>query len=161
MRITGTHINYLFICPSKLWFFSHHINMEQNSELVSIGKFIHENSYEREKKELQIDGIAIDFVRKGEIIELHEIKKSKKMEKAHEMQAKYYIYVLKGKGIKAKASLDYPLIREKKEITLENEQEILDAMKEVERIVALEQIPEPERKPYCSKCSYYELCWSE
>ena len=29
-RVTGTAINYLFVCPRKLWFFQNHIEMEPN-----------------------------------------------------------------------------------------------------------------------------------
>jgi len=71
--ITATQINYYFICFRKLWFFSHQINMEQNIELVALGKLLHENSYQRENKEIQIGPIKIDFIGKDRIV--HEIKK--------------------------------------------------------------------------------------
>jgi CRISPR-associated exonuclease Cas4 len=137
--------------------------MEHNSDLVAAGKYIHEKSYKRENKEIRIDGISIDFIRKGNMIQIHEIKKSSKMEKSHEMQVLYYLYVLKEKGIKADAILDYPLIRKKKHITLdeENETSVKAAMSEVKAIVSLDKPPSPERKRFCAKCSYYELCWSE
>ena len=51
MKITGIMIYYYFICERKLWYFSNQINMEQNSELVQIGKLIDETTYQREKKE--------------------------------------------------------------------------------------------------------------
>ncbi|MGB9614940.1 MAG: Dna2/Cas4 domain-containing protein, partial [Fervidobacterium sp.] len=31
----GTQINYLYICQTKVWFFSHHLSMEHSSDLVS------------------------------------------------------------------------------------------------------------------------------
>lgn len=161
--VTGTHISYLFICPTKLWYFSHQINMEQNSDIVRQGKFIHENTYKRDKKEIKIDGIAIDFIRKGETIELHEVKKSKKLEQAHLMQTAYYLKVLKEKGIKATAIIDYPLQRERKEaeLTEELETKLEEAKIEILRIISLPSPPTPKRLPYCKKCSYYELCWTE
>lgn len=79
--ITATQLNYYFVCKRKLWLFSHQINMEQNSELVSLGKLLHENSYKREKKEIQIGPIKIDFIGKDGVI--HEIKKTPSVEKAH------------------------------------------------------------------------------
>ena len=48
LQIRGTQINYYFICKAKLWLFSHHIQMEQESELVSLGKMLHKDSYTRE-----------------------------------------------------------------------------------------------------------------
>lgn len=161
--ITGTQISYLFICPTKLWYFSHHLHMEHSSDLVAAGRFIHESSYRREKKDIQIDGIAIDFIRKGDGIELHEVKKSPKMEKSHEMQTLYYIYVLKKKGITATAVIDYPLLRQRKRLELDAEKEadIEQAVAQVGKITALQAPPKPERKRFCPKYSYYDLCWSE
>lgn len=162
-KITGTQINYLFICHSKLWFFSHHLQMEHSSDLVATGKFIHENTYEREKKEIRLDEISIDFVRKGDVIELHEVKKSQKMEKAHTMQVLYYLYVLKKKGISATAVIDYPVIRQRTHIQLDElgEAEIERAILEVRSIIHLPIPPTPKRVVYCPKCAYYDLCWSE
>jgi CRISPR-associated exonuclease Cas4 len=161
--VTGTQISYFFICQTKLWYFSHHINMEHNSDIVRTGKLIHENTYQRENKEIKIDGISIDFIKKGEILELHEVKKSKKMEMAHEMQALYYIYVLKKKGIRAVAIIDYPTIRERKivELTLEKEVKLEEAVKQVKLITKFSKPPEAKHLPFCSKCSYYELCWGD
>lgn len=94
---------------------------------------------------------------------MHEIKKSKKMEKAHEMQTLYYLMVLKNKGVSAEAVIDYPLIKEKKRIKLRNEDEktlekIVSGIKE---ITSRQMPPIPIRKSFCPKCSYYDLCWSE
>jgi len=35
---TGTQVNYYVICPRKLWFFSHFLQMEENSDIVSMGR---------------------------------------------------------------------------------------------------------------------------
>lgn len=162
-HISGLQISYLFICHTKLWYFSHQINMEQNSDLVRQGKFIHDNTYKRDKKEIRIDGISIDFVRKGETIELHEVKKSKRLEQAHLMQTAYYLKVFKEKGVKATAIIDYPLTRERKavELTDELETQLEEAKIKIGEINALVTPPNPKNLPFCKKCSYYELCWSE
>jgi len=85
--ITATQINYYFVCHRELWFFSHQINMEQNSELVALGKLLHEKSYQRENKEIQIGPIKIDFIGNDGII--HEVKKTPSIEEAHLWQVKY------------------------------------------------------------------------
>ncbi|MDP2208215.1 MAG: Dna2/Cas4 domain-containing protein, partial [Bacteroidota bacterium] len=60
---TGTHINYYFVCHRKLWLFSHGLSMEQTSDTVLIGKLIDENSYSREEKGIDIDGVInIDWI---------------------------------------------------------------------------------------------------
>ena len=95
MNPTGTHFNYYQVCKRKLWLFANGINMEQNSELVAEGKFIHENSYPKRSEkyeEVEIDGVKVDYYdAKNKVI--HEIKKSNKVENAHFWQLKYYLYV--------------------------------------------------------------------
>ena len=158
--IGGTEINYLFICPTKLWYFSHGITMEQENEWVDLGRFLHERRYANEEKEVQIGSIKIDFIRRGDVIEVHEVKLGKSMERAHEMQALYYLYYLKRLGVKAKAVLHYPKLNETKEVMLEGrEEEVEAAIAEVDRIKSLPLPPEPVKSRKCKKCAYYELCW--
>lgn len=165
LKATGTQLNYLFICPTKLWYFCHHLGMEHNSDLVAAGRFINESTYERRKKDELIEGkICLDYIKtKGGKIEIHEIKKSSKMEKAHEMQTKYYLYFLKKRGVEAKAILDYPLLRQRKEVELAQQDEIeLElSLEKIEKIKSSPNLPEPERKPICQKCAYRDLCWCD
>ena len=86
MTITGTHFNYYFVCPRKLWLFANGINMEHTSELVVEGKLIHEDSYPQRSgkyEEIEIDGIKVDFYDARSKV-IHEIKKTDKIEQAHE-----------------------------------------------------------------------------
>lgn len=102
MQITGTHFNYYQLCHRKLWLFANGINMEQNSDLVYEGKLIHQESYPQRSvryEEVEVEGIKVDYYdAKSKVI--HEIKKSDKVEKAHEWQLKYYLYVLKETALK-------------------------------------------------------------
>lgn len=41
---TGTQVNYCVVCPRKLWLFSYDFDMEHTSELVEVGRLIHEAS---------------------------------------------------------------------------------------------------------------------
>ena len=121
MQITGTHFNYFHICKRKLWLFINNINFEHTSELVYDGKLIHENSYQQRSgkyEEVEIDGIKIDYYdTKNKII--HEIKKSNKIEKAHEWQLKYYIYVFERNGIEQVSGiLEYPTLRRRQHVVL-------------------------------------------
>ena len=95
VRITGVKIDYYHICHTKLWLFSHNIALEAGHENVEIGKQLHEDRYKRDGKDVMIDNtISIDFVRRGSSIELHEVKKTKKMEDAHKAQLLFYLYYL-------------------------------------------------------------------
>lgn len=51
-EISGTLFAYSYLCHRKLWYYSKDIAMEQESELVQIGKLIDENSYKRDKNTL-------------------------------------------------------------------------------------------------------------
>ena len=161
MNITGSMIYYYFICKRKLWYFIHEINMEQNSELVSIGKLLDETSYTREKKSILIDGtINIDFIKNKAV--LHEVKKTKAIEEAGIWQVKYYMYYLEKRGVEnVRAKIDFPLLRESREINLEdNDREILEnVIKSIEDIKIQEKPAELIHSKICKKCAYYDLCY--
>lgn len=160
-KVTGVMVYYNFICKRKLWYFSNDLNMEFNSELVGIGKLIDENSYGREKKNILIDeSINIDFLKDWKV--LHEVKKSRKLDEASKWQLKYYIWVLRSKGVNIeKGILDYPLLRKREEIilTIEEEEELMGVLRDIQDILNMPLPPGTINKPYCKKCSYYELCY--
>lgn len=161
LEIKGVQVAYYFICHTKLWLFSHNAQMERESDSVAVGKIIHEESYPREKRELSLGGINVDFYKKGDEIVLHEVKKSRKMEESHRYQLLYYLYYLKQRGIEAKGVINYPLLRRTLDVALaRDEVGVLEsALRDIQRIVSLEQPPKPEKKPYCARCSYFEFCW--
>lgn len=159
MHITGVKVAYYYICHTKLWLFAHDITMEKESELVSLGKLLHETSYSGHR-EIQMEDIAIDFMRRGDKIEVHEIKKSRKMDRAHRMQILYYLYYLKQRGIEATGVIDYPKARKREiiELTPEYEKEIEMAIEDIERIVR-NPMPLPKKRSICKRCAYYEFCF--
>jgi CRISPR-associated exonuclease Cas4 len=166
MNLTATHINYSMVCKRKLWLFSNGISMEHTSDIVAEGKLIHETSYPQRAErytELEIDGSVIDFYdAKNKII--HEVKKSDKMEKAHEWQVKYYIWLLKKNGIEdATGIIEYPKLRETVKVELTNEDIIqLETMiTDIEQIVDFEICPQRIDAKICKNCSYYEFCYVE
>lgn len=159
--MTGTQIAYYFLCKRKLWLFTHHIDQEQTSDTVALGKFISESTYKREKHEIQIDNIVLDFFDAQNKI-IHEVKKSDKMEETHIWQVKYYISVLESKGIGGvKGVIDYPKLRKKIEVELTGNDriELNNIETDIERITTLEKPPEVINKPFCKKCAYYDLCY--
>jgi len=160
VRITGVKINYYHICKTKLWLFSHNINLEKENDNVAIGKLLHEDRYKKNSKNITIDGISIDFVKAGKKLEIHEVKKSKKMDAADRAQLSFYLYYLKKKGFEATGVLNYPLINKTERIELSQEDEI-GIEKDIEDIkrIVLGSIPAPERKKMCLKCAYQEFCY--
>lgn len=162
LQFTGTQINYYFVCKRKLWFFSRNMTLESDSDLVLMGKLLHENSYKRKSmKEIEIDRIKIDFIEKTK--EVHEVKRSRRIEDAHIYQLLYYLYFLKKSAGMAelKGVLDYPLLKKKVavELTPDREAELANILADARRITCQERPPEAEWKPYCKNCAYRELCW--
>ena len=164
MSITATHINYYHICHRKLWLFAHGLNMEHTSDTVTEGKLIGENTYtDRAAKytELELEGIKIDYYDARNKV-VHEIKKSDKMEVAHEAQVKYYLYKLKQHGIEgATGILEYPSLRHTAQVEL-RDQDIVDIQRwevEILDIINREEMHAVIHKTVCKRCSYYEFCY--
>jgi len=140
--------------------------MEHTSDLVTEGKQIGTNTYPQRAEryqELQIGNIKIDFYdAKNKVV--HEIKKSKAKSAAHVAQVKYYLYILEKIGIENPTGiLEYPTLRETEPVILSatDRSDIQRWEAEVETIVSAETVPSKLTRTKCSKCSYFEFCWSE
>jgi CRISPR-associated exonuclease Cas4 len=160
LYFTGTQVNYYFVCKRKLWFFSHGMELESDSDLVLLGKLLHEHGYKRRLKEVEVGRIKIDFIEKRD--EIHEIKRSRKIENAHVYQLLYYIYYIKKLTDKVmKGIINYPLLKKivSIELTKEKEQEIEDILQEIRNIIEMDKPPEAKWVKYCKTCAYRELCW--
>jgi CRISPR-associated exonuclease Cas4 len=162
--ISGTQISYYFLCHRKLWLFSNGIHLEQDSDLVYEGRLIHETSYpQRSEKyeEIEIEGIKIDYYDpKNKVI--HEVKKSDKMEPAHEWQLKYYIYVLEQHGITGvKGLLEYPKLRQTTEINLSDRdrEEFPLICEKINSIITSCTCPPMIKLNICKQCSYFDFCY--
>ena len=159
--ITGLMVYYYEVCKRKLWYFVNEIQLEKNNSNVILGKLLEENTYTRDEKKINIDGIInIDFIRSKKI--LHEIKKSNSIEPASLLQVQYYLYYLEKKGlIGLKGILDYPLLKQTVEVNLtdkdrENLDNIIIGIKEILR---KKSPPALEKNGICKKCAYFDLCF--
>lgn len=159
--ITGLMVYYYEVCKRKLWYFVNEIQLEEKNSNVILGKLLEENTYTRDEKKINIDGVInIDFIRSKKI--LHEIKKSNSIEPASLLQVQYYLYYLEKKGlIGLKGILDYPLLKQTVEVNLtdkdkENLDNIIIGIKEILR---KESPPALEKKSICKKCAYFDLCF--
>lgn len=139
--------------------------MEHQSSLVSEGRLIGETTYcQRPSKytEVIVGPCKIDYydIKVGEI---HEVKKSDKMEEAHIAQVKYYLWTLEQHGMNAvRGVIEYPKLRSKTEVLLTDEDraEFPKIIKEVENIVARNECPVVINSKVCKKCSYEDFCYA-
>ncbi len=161
-RITGTLIWYYYICKREVWLMAHELNPQQENPLIELGRLIHEDSYEREKKGFETTGMKIDIVKfEGKEIIIGEVKKTSRFLKSATMQLLYYLFRLKENGIISTGELLIP--KEKKrikiELSLEKEIELKNTFEKINEIIRLDRPPEPKRINFCKNCAYYEFCW--
>ena len=159
--ITGLMVYYYEVCKRKLWYFVNEIQLEKNNSNVILGKLLEENTYTRDEKKINIDGVInIDFIRSKKV--LHEIKKSNSIEPASLLQVQYYLYYLEKKGlIGLKGILDYPLLKQTVEVNLtdEDREKLDNIIIGIKEILRKESPPALEKKGICKKCAYFDLCF--
>lgn len=156
MGITGTIVNYYIHCKRQCYMHYHKINLEDESELVKIGKAVHE---EKNTEEISIENIKLDKIGKEYLV---EIKKSDADLEASEMQVLYYLFKLKEKGIIKKGKIE--VIEKNKSsrkiheiiLTEENEKKLKDVIEKIKLLVKDDKIPPIEKS---KKCAYYPYCY--
>jgi CRISPR-associated exonuclease Cas4 len=163
LHVTGTLIWYYYICHREVWLMARNMVPDQDNPNVDLGRFIHEQSYPREKKEISFGNIKLDIIKKGkEGLVVGEVKKSSKFESSARMQLAFYLTELEKAGLTAKGELCFP--KEKKRETIELTDglraELDSAVRDILRIVYLDHAPEPQKCKWCKNCAYAEFCWS-
>jgi CRISPR-associated exonuclease Cas4 len=138
--------------------------MEHTSDAVYEGKLIHETAYPQRAEryqEVEIAGIKIDFYdQKNKVI--HEIKKTDKIEDAHEWQLKFYIYTLEKMGIDGVSGvLEYPVLRKTNKVYISDcdRVKIEDDEKHIEDIIECDKCPDVIKSKICKSCSYFDFCY--
>ncbi len=159
----GTLIWYYFICKREVWLMARSIVPEQDHDLVAMGRWIEETTYQRSRKRINLEHVVIDVmnVEKGKIL-VGEVKKSSRYVKSATMQLAYYLFVLKQKGIHAEGVLLFPKERKRLQVVLDErlEQELLAVLRDIQAIIRKEVPPPPVPCRFCKKCAYAEFCWS-
>lgn len=163
MQVNGTLINYYFHCKRQCYLHGNRLNLEDNSELVQIGRAIHEVRAEGSgNTELAIENIRLD---KLTAEYLTEIKKSDADIEASKWQLYYYLKVLKDKGIIRKGKLEFEEKNKSKRATMilelgdTEEKELERIQAQIKELLQMDTVPEAEKRAGCKKCAYYEYCF--
>lgn len=163
-NVTGTHIAYYQLCKRKLWLFANGMQMEHSSDLVLEGKLVHESSYGQRAKrfrEIDLGNVKIDFY-DPKTNTVHETKKGKAVEMMHVWQLKYYLWVMEKAGFEGVVGvLEYPKLRERKRVTLEEGDVGLlkEMVREIESVIGGDSCPDGVRLKACKRCAYCDFCW--
>lgn len=142
---------------------AHNIVPDQDDINIDIGRFIHENSYRRKKKELSIGNVKVDVLsKKNGYLMLGEIKKSSKYLKSAKMQLAYYLLKLKRHGLEGTGVLMIP--RERKRIEVKLDRKLIRELESLEnnilKICNASHPEVPKKINFCKKCGYNEFCWA-
>ncbi|MHA1780452.1 MAG: CRISPR-associated protein Cas4 [Candidatus Thorarchaeota archaeon] len=161
MRITGTMVNYYLVCERKLWLHAHHLGHEEASELVQLGKLLHERAFPREKKEILILGqIKVDHTTAGETLVVHELKKTESQHPAARAQLLFYMLALELLGIPSRGELHFRNTRQKQPVILDNEsrQWITEVLRGVVSVLRASVPPSIPPHAPCRRCAYRDYC---
>lgn len=163
LHVTGTLVWYYYICPREVWLMARNIVPDQDNANVDLGRFIGENTYQRDKKEISLGNIKIDIMRKenGRLV-IGEVKKSSKFDKSATMQLAFYLLELKEAGIEARGELMFPKEKKKVQVELTDEMiaQVEKAKKDILKIIYLDKPQVPKKIAFCRNCAYAEFCWS-
>ncbi len=161
--ITGTLVWYYFICKREVWLLSRQICADQQDANMDWGRYLHEHTYQREKKEISAQHNKFDFIdnQEGELVVV-EVKKTDKFKKSATMQLLYYLYSLQQEGVAARGELRFPEQKKIEKVSLSPEAtaELLQALEDIRQIVGLAKPPKVKETKYCKTCAYGELCWA-
>ncbi|HHX76748.1 MAG TPA: CRISPR-associated protein Cas4 [Firmicutes bacterium] len=163
VRVTGTLIWYYYICRRQVWLMARHLTPDEDNSYLDLGRFIQEQSYSREKKEISLGHIKLDFVkqRKDSLV-IAEVKKSSRFINSARMQLAYYLLEMEKVGVAAKGELLFPKEKRIEPVELSDEfrKELEGAVQNILRIIYEPRPLEPVKNKYCKNCAYAEFCWS-
>ncbi|OXT08895.1 CRISPR-associated protein Cas4 [Thermoanaerobacterium thermosaccharolyticum] len=162
-QINGTLIWYYYVCKREVWLMAHNIVADQDNEFLDLGRFIHEKSYDRDRKEISIGNIKLDVLKKNEEqLIVGEVKKSSKYAVSARMQLLFYLSKMQQMGVTAKGQLLFPEEKKREEVILDDTaiKELENAEKAIYEIMDSDVPPEQIKIPFCKNCAYLEFCWS-
>lgn len=162
-KVIGSYVQAFLICPRQVWLMSRQVCPDEDHELLQIGRLIQSQSYARERKEVHIEHLALDLVRRaGKNFVVAEVKKSSRAAEAARMQLAFYLYELKQMGLEAEGELLFPEERTRQKVVLDEAliEEVESLKRKIAILVGQPLPPPPERVKFCSKCAYAEFCWA-
>lgn len=162
LRTNGIKVNYWVICHRKVWLYAKGVRLEPLSDHVALGRLLHERAYpDLPRREVLLDDlIKVDLLEHSQ--KIFEVKHSRKLVDAARLQVAYYLLYLKWLGAgELTGELRFPKERRREEVRLtpELEAQVMEALRDIQRIEQMPSPPQVEFMPICRVCAYCELCW--
>lgn len=163
MRIVGSLVQAYQICPRQAWLMSRQICPDEDNVYLQLGRLIGAQSFGRERKEVRLEHLCIDLVRRGgRDFVIGEVKKSSRAREAARMQLAFYLYELREMGMEAEGELLFPEERRRERVVLDESlaRQVEELKARILALIAQDQAPLPEKIRFCGKCAYAEFCWA-
>lgn len=109
IHVTGTLVWYYYVCHRQVWLMSRQVTPDEDHPSIDLGRFIHEYSYQRDRKELTFGHLKLDVlgVEHGQLV-IGEVKKSSRHRQSARMRLLFYLDELRRRGVAAKGELRFP-----------------------------------------------------
>ncbi|GFN23388.1 CRISPR-associated protein Cas4 [Thermanaeromonas sp. C210] len=163
VRALGSYVQAYLICPRQVWLMSRQICPDEDNVYLELGRLIGAQAYGRERKEVRLEHLSIDLVRRGDRdFVVGEVKKSSRAREAARMQLAFYLYELREMGIEAEGELLFPEERRRERLILDDSlaRQVEELKVRVLALIYRDQPPPPEKIQFCGKCAYAEFCWA-
>jgi len=159
--ITATLVWYYHTCKRQVWLMSREMTPDENHYTLEFGRTVHTLHYLGERETLSLEGVKVDFVRRGKG-SICEVKTSSKFLEQAKIQLAYYLYRIKELGVEVQGELLIPEERKRFVVSLnpELERKVVETLKGIRSLVQLERPPTAERCRFCGKCAYREFCFA-
>lgn len=161
--IGGSLFQAYTICPRQAWLMSRNLSGDQFNEFLEIGRFLADQTYKRERKEIRFGDSVFDMMKSddGQWIVI-ETKKTSRSFKAAENQLLFYLYTLRKNIPNCRGEIRIPKEKKIVHVVLDEEKmkHIQSMEEEIKRCIAEQEPPHVERISYCKTCSHLEFCWA-
>lgn len=161
-RVRPYLVQAFLVCPRQAWLEGHGLSGDQEQDDLVLGRWVHETSYGRLRKEIWVDEqLKVDLM-EGELVA--EVKKSSSRVEAARWQLLYYLYYLKRvKGLEREGVLLFPRERRRERVVLtpELEEAVEEKIQELADLLEAPVPPPAEWIGACRRCSFAEYCWSD
>jgi len=159
-RITGLRVQYYHVCERELWFMDRGVDIDREATNIQRGIHVDDNSYRESRSSFVIDDrIQLDVLDSGDVM---EVKVSSALETPARMQLLFYLWYLREiHDVEKDGVLAYPTERKRETVTLSDDTtaRVESTVAGILDVIACDQPPKLEKKPYCNACLYQDLCW--
>jgi len=163
LGLHGLHFQHVALCKRRAWMYLHRINFAQWYHRVELGMVRHETSYARDHSVQGLFGLAPDRIDWNQHI-VYENKGTGGAVEAADNQTAFYALMLSiTTGVRWLAITHILSSRRHRKVELDDRrlEKLWEALSELERLSAMENVPLAQRIPLCATCSVAGFCGYE